>query len=212
VLMPVVYNPAVGLPTTLVAMTIAVVRELSVGFVIGFAVSLIFVGLQLAGRLTGQVMGLGLANVINPFSESQVSIIGQFFFFFGVLIFLGLRGHHMLIEGLAGTFATIPVGGAVFRQGIIDLMVQLLGDSFILAIKVAAPMLVALFVTMLALGFIARTVPQLNILIVGFPVSIIVGLVLIALSLGGIAMLLESETAGFSRAVNRIVYLMSPGT
>jgi len=211
VLLPSVYVVGAALPTDLVGLTTAAVREIAIGVVIGFPVGLVFISLQLAGQITGQVMGLGLANVINPFTESRMSIVGQFYFMFGILVFLGLRGHHILFEGLAGTYGSIPVGGAVFHPGIVDLMVALFSNSFLLAIKVAAPAMAALFVVMLSLGFIARTVPQLNILVVGFPISIMIGLVLVALSLGAISWLLETHTASLYGVINEAIRLLSPG-
>jgi len=207
---PLVYSISAVVPLTLAGMAVAVLREVAIGISIGFVVNLIFVALQLGGQVLGQVMGLGLANVINPFSEARVSIIGQFYLFFGILVFMGLRGHHILIEGLAHSFAVVPIGQAVVTTGVPDLIVQLLADAFIMAMKVAAPGLVALFVVMLSMGFIARTVPQMNILVVGFPISITIGLVLVALSIGGIAHLIENYTLSIETSIDDLIELMRP--
>jgi len=209
-LTPLVYDVSAVIPFTPVTAAVAVIREVAIGVSIGFVVNLVFVALQLGGQIVGQVMGLGLANVINPFTEARVSVIGQFYFFFGILVFFALRGHHILIEGLVRTFEMIPPGKAVVSAGLADLMVDLMAQSFVMALKVAAPALVALFVVMLALGFIARTVPQLNILVVGFPLSIMIGLLLVALSVGGVAYLIENYTGSIEESIARIIHLMKP--
>ena len=136
-------------------------------------------------------MGFGMANVIDPLSSLQVPLIAQFQYLLAALIFLCIDGHHWLLQAIAASFKVIsfsevlsstnsvllhPVKAAVF-------LVEMFRDIFIIAIKISAPTMVALFLTSVALGILARAVPQINIFILGFPIKIAVGLLSLATSL-----------------------------
>lgn len=150
--------------------------EVVMGLVLGFAVLLLFVGIQFAGQLAGLQMGFGIVNVIDPQSSEQVSIIGQFLNILTVLLVLALSGHHMILNGLAGSFEAVPLGGVVLKGQVLDKLILLSGQVFVVAVKISAPIMVALFLVSVAMGILARTVPQMNVFIVGFPVQVAVGL------------------------------------
>ena len=121
------------------------VREIAMGVVVGFAVLLVFIGVQFAGQLAGLQMGFGIVNVIDPHSSEQVSIIGQFLNLLALLGLLTLNGHHLILAGLVNSFDAVPLGEAVFKEPIIHKIIALSGTVFIIAIKISAPILVALF-------------------------------------------------------------------
>ena len=150
--------------------------EVIMGLVLGFAVLLLFVGIQFAGQLAGLQMGFGIVNVIDPQSSEQVSIIGQFLNILTVLLVLAMSGHHMILNGLAGSFDAVPLGGVVLKGQVLDKLILLSGQVFVVAVKISAPIMVALFLVSVAMGILARTVPQMNVFIVGFPVQVAVGL------------------------------------
>ncbi len=156
--------------------------EIAAGLLIGLVTGFIFYGVELAGQYLGLQMGFGIVSVIDPQTEEQVSIIAQLQYLFAILIFLTFNGHHFLINGLAQTFHSIPLGGAHFPSGLAELTIRLSGDLFAAAVKIAAPVMAALFLSEVALGIVARTVPQMNIFIVGFPLKIGVGLIGLALA------------------------------
>jgi len=152
----------------------AVIGELLTGSVIGFAATMPLIGMQLGGRIASQQMGLGLAEVFSPGAE-QAGITSQFLYLLGLSIFLLLGGHRLLLEVLVGSFDHVPLGGVIAGEGVLRLVVGLFGAAFELALHVAAPLLALIFLQTLALGFIARTVPQLNILSIGFALRILAG-------------------------------------
>jgi len=153
------------------------------GVALGFAVLLLFVGIQFAGQLVGLQMGFGIVNVIDPQSSNQVSIIGQYLNILAVLILLTTNGHHMILKGLVSSFDVVPLGGVELKASVAAKMIVLTSQAFIVAVKIAAPILLSLFLVSVALGILARTVPQMNVFIVGFPVQIAVGLTALIVAL-----------------------------
>lgn len=156
------------------------VGELMIGLIMGFVMSLVFAAIQVGGQIMDMQTGFGMVNVFNPALETQVPIFGFFFFILAALFLLVLDGHHEMIVALARTFEKIPLGGfaakpELFRQ------VSLLGsvifyDGLIIAGPVAGAMMLA-YVTM---GIMGRLVPQINLFVVGFPITIALGLLTVA--------------------------------
>lgn len=176
VLFPMVADQGLDLPTGVFAYAFLMVREVLMGVVLGFSVLLLFVGIQFAGQLTGLQMGFGIVNVIDPQSSNQISIIGQFLNILAVLLLLTFNGHHMILTALVTSFETVPLGGVTFHDGLMFKIMALTAEIFVIAIKIAAPILMALFLVTVSMGILARTVPQMNVFMVGFPLQIAVGM------------------------------------
>jgi len=175
---------AVRLPTDLGLLGAAVVSELMIGLVFGFCLTALFAALELAGLMIGQQMGLSLAEVFDPLFEEENSVLGQMFFWLALLIFLLINGHHALFGAVIRSFQTVPVGAFMVSAGILTILGSVLQTAFVVGVQVAAPVIVAIFLASLALGFVARTVPQLNILSVGFSLRAVMGFVLVIVCLG----------------------------
>lgn len=169
--------------------------ETTVGLVIGYAAGLVFVAVQLGGMQIDQQMGMAMGRVFNPLLESQDSSVGRFYFLFAMFVYLGIGGHRILLAALVGSFKTVPVGTIALSAQTLRMVIKLFGHLFAVAFAVSAPMVLALFLTTVALGFLARTVPQMNILIIGFPVRIVVGLTVMIFTLPAIGQFL-AKTMG----------------
>ncbi len=163
-------------PVGFLPYAVMMVGEVIMGLVIGYAVLLLFIGIQFAGQLAGLQMGFGIVNVIDPASHDQVSIIGQFLNILAILLMLTLDGHHIILNGLMTSFDAVPLGGVVLKTPVAHKMISLTAEVFVIAIKVSAPIMIALFLISTAMGVLARTVPQMNVFIVGFPVQLAVGM------------------------------------
>jgi flagellar biosynthetic protein FliR len=161
----------------------AMVGEVLIGVIIGFTARLLFAAVQLAGQMVGFQMGFGIVNVIDPQTSNQISIIAQFQNVIVLLLFVVLDVHWWFILSLTSSFELIPPLGFCFTNPLMEYLVVLSAQMFVIAAKVSAPIIVALLFTNVALGLIARTVPQMNIFIVGFPLQIAVGLAGLGLSL-----------------------------
>jgi flagellar biosynthesis protein FliR len=186
----------------------AVARELLVGFVIGLAAYLMFVGIQLAGQVVDIQMGFGMVNIIDPMSSAQVSVMGQYFYLVATLVFLAVDGHHLLLRALADSFELVPLGQAAFTPTLAGLFNEKAAGIFLVAFRVGAPVVGALFLTNLALGVLARTVPQMNVFIVGMPLNVAVGLLTAALSMGFYAYVLQGIFHGLHRDLGLLLHAM----
>jgi flagellar biosynthesis protein FliR len=170
-------------PETLWSLAGALAVESALGTVLGLVVQFIIAGVELGGQLAGIQMGFGIANLIDPQAEAQVTIVAQWQQVLALLVFLALDVHHLLIRAVLESFRTAPAG-AVVPDGLgLRGAVALAGELFTVGVRIAAPVVVALLLTNAALGVLARTIPQLNVFVVGFPVNVGVGLVMLGVSL-----------------------------
>ena len=169
--------------TNLSSFAVGAVGEILLGVIIGMAVNLIFVGLQIAGQLSGYQMGMALAEVIDPADGEQIPLLAQFFQIFAFLIFLTVNAHHWFLRALADSFHLVPPLGFKLSGSLIEQLMRVAGNMFVIAIKVGAPVIVALLLTSIALGLIARTVPQMNVFFVAMPLKIMIGLMFVGFSL-----------------------------
>jgi len=191
ILFPLVAESTPEIPVGVLPYALMMIKEVLMGVVMGFVVLLLFVGIQFAGQLAGLQMGFGIVNVIDPQSSNQVSIMGQFLNVLAILLLLSLNGHHTILTGLVTSFETIPLGGVELKVGLMYKMITLTTQVFVIAVQISAPIMTALFLVTAALGVLARTVPQMNVFMVGFPVQITVGLGAFLVCLPFFGMLVE---------------------
>lgn len=189
----------VALPTGAFDVVMGLGCELLIGAGIGFAARLIFAGVEVGALQVSQQMGLALADVVNPLKEDSPSAIRGLFRLLAVVAFLAVGGHRALIGGLLESFHTVPPLGFTPPGAMVEVIVGLLGASFVLALKVAAPVLIAMLLATVALGLLQRAVPQCNLLSIGLPVRVLLGLVVIAASLAAVAPLVEAAAGHVSR-------------
>lgn len=166
-------------------------REIIVGLLIGFFFQLIFMAIHAAGALVGYQIGFAMVSMFDPNSSQRVSIIGQFWFLFATLIFLAIDGHHILIQSFVDSYTILPIGQASYDNGIAIVVAKATAYVFVLALKIAAPVLMTLFLTDVALGTVAKMMPTMNVFFVGFPIKIGAGLIVLAMSLPIAAYVLE---------------------
>jgi flagellar biosynthesis protein FliR len=178
-----VLDKNIQLPAGTMSYILVVFKQIMIGAVIGYASYLIFAAIQLAGQIIDLQMGFGIVNVIDPLSNNQVSIMGQFQFILGVLIFLSINGHHFLFQAITDSFRFVPLTGVGLTQATVNKLADLFVNMFVIAFKIAGPATLALLLTNVTLGMIARTIPQMNVFIVGLPLNILVGLLAVMISL-----------------------------
>ncbi|UCD74456.1 MAG: flagellar biosynthetic protein FliR [Phycisphaerales bacterium] len=175
-----------------------VATELLVGMVVGFVASLPMVAVQTGGLMMGQQMGLGFARFYNPAIDDQADIIGQMLFFLALALFLSIGGHEAMVLAVLNSFQHIPLGHFAAEADLVALLTGMLLAAFEIALRVAAPLLALIFLESLAMGFIAKTVPQLNILSLGFPLRIIAGFALVSF---GVVIISEVMMEGIDQAL-----------
>ena len=165
------------LPPSIVGIVFALSKEFVVGIMIGLTAKLVFSSFEMAGQLAGMQMGYSMANVLDPQTSSQLSVMAQFYNILAIFLFFTLDIHLIFLSGLIESFKIIPPYGATMSAPVFDGMLQMSTELFVVALKLAAPISVAILLTNLGMGIVARTVPQLNVFVVGFPITIGVGLI-----------------------------------
>jgi flagellar biosynthetic protein FliR len=163
-----------------------IIKEFAVGIALGFTAALVLYTVQIAGAFIDFQMGFAMASVMDPQTGSQVPIIGHFKYILALLFLLTVDGHHLMLDGIMQSLETIPVESLSFGAEFEDLakfISDLFVEMFMIALQISLPIVGALFLVDVALGILAKTVPQLNIFAVGFPVKILAGFVLLMLSM-----------------------------
>ena len=173
---------------------VALGGELLIGVAIGWTAGLVLVGVELGAYHIASQMGLSLGEMFNPLSPSAPGIMRQFFGLLAIVVFLGIGGHRAVISAVLKTFSAVPLVGMAPSPGVFEAMVSLVAVSFVLALKVAAPVLVTLLLAGVAMGMLQRSLPQCHILSVALPVRAILTLVVLAGALVTLAALVESGT------------------
>ncbi len=173
----------IDLPPGMGPIIAVAIREGLIGFAMGFAVTLVFQSMEVAGSFVGVQMGLGLGQVFDPMTGAGSNELRRFYQVLATLIFFLVNAHHQVIAGLFGTFDILPLNTFSGDELNITAMIQISARMFISAVQIALPIVAALFMTDVALAVIARTMPQLNVLIVGMPVKIAVGLLMLMTAL-----------------------------
>jgi flagellar biosynthesis protein FliR len=174
--------------STPLGLVVAGASELSIGFVLGMAGAAAMAAIQTAGGLIAQDMGLTIANVIDPITSSQNSVVGQLQLALALFVFLALDFHHALVRLVVKSFELIPLGGlpdrffagGASRMG--ELALSQGSAMWDAAVRLALPVSVTLFLVTIAMGFLGRAVPEMNIFILGFPLRVLVGLWVLVIS------------------------------
>ncbi len=154
-------------------------KEILTGLIIGFMMNFVFYGISFAGHIIGFDMGLTIADVFNPMEETNNNVIGEVIYISALLIFFLINGHHYVIRGLAFSFSVVQLGKFSMNASVYELLIKYSASIFIIAVKVASPILVSFFLVSLAEAVAARVMPQVQIFFVTQPLKIGIGLLLI---------------------------------
>lgn len=176
--------PDISRYSSLASYVFLIGKELLVGLMLGFISYLLFSSIYIAGQMIDMRIGFGMVSVFDPNTNVQIPITADFYIIFATLFMLITDSHHLLISAVAESFALLPVGEVTFGGPLVRQLVSLISDAFVIGFKIAAPITVIILITDIALGIISKSIPQLNVFILGFPVKILVGLVVLLLTIG----------------------------
>ena len=171
-----------------------VLKEAIVGLVLGLVVYIVFSAVQIAGGFIDFQMGFAMANIVDPQTGAQSPLMGQFFNFLLLLVFLAINGHHLVLDGIFYSYQFMPIDQFFPKFGdaeSIEYIMKLFVAVFAIAFQMSAPIIATLFLVTLALGITGKTVPQLNIFVVGFPIKIAVGFILLITMMGVMVEVME---------------------
>jgi flagellar biosynthetic protein FliR len=208
VLFPLAAVDATHLDLQLVEFFVMVLREAFIGLLLGFATGIVFAGVRYAGELIAFDLGFSFANVVDPETGAHTPVVGELLYSFAALMFLLIDGHHALLQGLRFSYTVAPIGTWSPTGQYAQSLVQLVGTTFVIAVKIAAPVLATLFLTNMALAILSRIMPQMNLFAVSFPLKIGVGLLVLILSAPVVFHVLKRILGTFDTSVMELLERM----
>jgi len=163
----------------LLPLTIVIFKELLVGIIIGFISYAFFSAFYVLGQIIDMHIGLGMANVIDPQNRIQIPLMGNFYYILAFLLFLCINGHHKIILALKESYDFIPINSFKYNESIMNLVIDILIKSFEIGTKLSLPIVVVILLSDIILGILSKTIPQLNMFVVGLPFKILLGLMIL---------------------------------
>ncbi|MCG8529318.1 MAG: flagellar biosynthetic protein FliR [Desulfovibrionales bacterium] len=198
-------------PMDVVSTGLLIAMEAMVGMMMGLCVRIFFGSVQLAGQVIGFQIGFAMINVLDPQSGSNVSIMDQLGYWICVVVFLLADGHHVMISAVIESFELVPLGGGVLHKAALVKIMGLVANLFRLAIKVGAPVIAALLFVSVGFGLVSKFSPQMNVMIMAFPLKIAVGLALFAFTLEIISIVTRNYVAGLKKILLYLLYFAGGG-
>lgn len=183
---------------------LAVACEAMIGLTIGYVARLVFVGIELGAAHISQQMGISLAAAMGASPAGRADPVRRLMYLLAVVIFLTIGGHRQVLSGLMGSFETVPLMGFAPGKAMLEMVTAVMAASFVLAIKVAAPVVITLLLTTVVMALLGRTMPQFNMLWVELPVRAMVGLLVLAAALTALPGLIEGAAAIITKHVSVI--------
>ncbi|WMM26607.1 flagellar biosynthetic protein FliR [Tissierella sp. MB52-C2] len=160
-----------------------ILKELMVGIIIGFISYGFFSTFYVMGQIIDMKIGFGMANVIDPLNKTQVPLMGNFYYILSFLLLMSVNGHHLIISALVNSYEFLPIGSFKYTGDTLNLLINSLAKSFEIGFKLSAPIVAIIFITDIVLGIISKTIPQMNVFVVGMPLKVIIGLLIIIISM-----------------------------
>jgi len=162
---------------------VGMVGEFVVGEILGLGAGLIFLSVQVAGKVVSHQSGMALGQAYNPVMDAPSTVLDQVWFFGVLMLFLAMGGHLAVIKVLLGSFEQVPAMLMVFDGSVGEFVIGILRSSFDVALRMCGPVVLALLLTSLIMGFLTKTMPQLNILSVGFSFKIVTAWFILAITI-----------------------------
>ena len=183
-------------------------REFVVGACIGFVPYLMFSAIYVAGQLIDMKIGFSMVNVLDPVSNMQIPITANFYFILCMLTFITVNAHHTVILTISRSYDLIPLGRLNIDADVIKTLLRLFSDVFVTGFRIAAPIVFTVLLTDVALGVISKAMPQINVFMVGMPLKILVGLIIIIIAMPAMMLILGelfknsgAETINFMKGI-----------
>lgn len=188
---------------------LVILGEIMAGIILGLAAKLVFAGIQFAGQLISFQMGFSLIKLIDPQTNVESSVFSFIHNYIGLLFFLLLNGHHWFLKAIYESFECMPVGGIHLQGALVESMIHLSSQIFVIGLRIAGPVIVVTIIADLVIGIIGRSAPQIHVLIVGLPLKLLVGFSCLSISMYFIPHYLETVFASLYKTIFSLVHTMS---
>ncbi len=192
------------IPTKLFSITFLIFKEIMIGVILGFVVNLLFMSVVIMGELLGYQIGFTMATMVDPMSNMNNNILTIFSFVFATTLFLVLNGHYYFLWGMKESFVFLPPGLSMIKFSLLKYIVSLVKHIFVVAIKIGAPAIATVLLVDITLGFIGKVSPKVQIIFVGFPLKIVLGLVALSVIFSVSFSLWKSEVRNLPAVISKI--------
>lgn len=199
------------MPSDAFSLALLALSEVMIGLTLAFISQIIFAAVEFSGQIIGMQMGLTISSILDPSQGTQTQIMSVIQTLFATLLFLSLNIHHLFIRAIMDSFKVIPMGGWHINGELINFLVIRTADIFIIGIRLAAPVMVALLLTTIALGIMARAFPQMNIFMISMPLNIGLGLVVLGMTLTIFFHVLQISFGNLNGQITALFRLMTKG-
>ena len=203
VLVPIIEVREVDL--TLGSLSLGILEEILIGTLIGLGTRLLFAAVEIGAEVMGVQMGFGMARIFDPMANQQASLIGKLHGMLAMLIFLLVDGHHLILQTLIRSFEWVPFLGFKMTGAMVQGLIHMGSQMFALGVQVAIPVMVALLLANVTIGILGRVVPQMNVLLFGFPITIGLGLVMLGASIPLFVDIIRDEVNGFEQIYSQFL-------
>lgn len=194
---------------SIIGYSLQVITEAMYGMVLGYTTYLIFITIQMAGQLVDIQIGFTIGAVYDPITKNKVSIFGKIYYWVGLALFLAVDAHHFILLTIIKSYQILPVGnnglGSFKSLGFMSVFT----DSLKIAFQIAIPIMMILYLTDIIMGMLARTVPQINVFILGMPLKVIVGLVVLIILIPAIGNLIIDAIETLPYSLDKIIRSLS---
>lgn len=201
--------PPAEMPTDVFTLALLALSEVMVGLTMAFITQIIFSAVEFSGQIIGMQMGFTISQIIDPTRGGQTQIMSVVQALFATLLFLSLNIHHLFIKTIVDSFSIIPIGGWHLNGEIITFLAKRTADIFILGVRLAAPVMVALLLTSVAMGVMARAFPQMNIFMISMPLNIGIGLIVLGMTITVFFHVLEISFGQLKGQIDTLFWLMT---
>lgn len=199
------------MPDDVFTLGLLLFRELAVGLLLAFVTQILFAAVEFSGQIIGLQMGFTMSQIIDPSMGNQTQIMSVLQTLLATLLFLSLNIHHLFIRTIADSFSIIPIGGWHLNGEIITFLVKRTTDVFVIGVRLAAPVMVSLLLTSVALGVMARAFPQMNIFMISMPLNIGIGFIVLGITLTIFFHVLEVSFGHVKEHIETLFRLMAKG-
>lgn len=204
-------TPPPAMPSDAFALGLLAGREIMVGVTLSFITKVIFSAVEFSGQIIGLQMGFTMSSILDPALGHQVQIMSVMQTLLATLMFLAMNIHHLFIHTIADSFRIIPLGGWHLNSDIISFLIKCTADILVLGVRLAAPVMVALLLTSVTLGIMARAFPQMNVFMVSMPLNIGIGFVVLGITLPIFFHVLEMSFGAVHGQIETLFRMMAKG-
>lgn len=198
-----------AIPNELLPFIICVLTEFLIGVTIGFVMEIFFAIIQVAGQILDTQVGFGIVNVVDPQSGTQIPLLGNFVQVIFTVVFLASDMHHLFLIALIDSFEVLPFNHATMQPMSAVFVLKLFTDMFLLGFKIAMPMIMTTILVDISMGMLARTMPQMNVFVVGIPLKLAVGIFMLGIFLPTYIYILKVAYRGVPENIYKLLSIFA---